>query len=132
MTVIDEVRRVPAARSQAGPKEPIPGYDAMDAAELTPRLKTLSQGRLKRVRSYEKAHQARTSVLHWISRLTADQPWANYDTQQVKEIVAVLVTADADTARQVLDYEREHRGRAGVLAAAERYRNRSSAGTRRT
>lgn len=124
MSVIGEVRKVPGARDRARQQEPITGYDEMSIEAVIAKLKTLSQRRLKLVRAYEKAHGARTSVLHKIGRLTADQPWAEYDRQQVKEITAVLARADADTARQVLDYEREHRARAGVILAAEHYRNR--------
>ena len=124
MNAIDEVRAIPRLGSVVKSGEPIAGYDAMSAVDIAQKLKTLSQLRLKRVRAYEMAHQARTSVLHRISCLTAHQPWADYDTQQIGEIIAVLATADADTARQVLDYEREHKGRAGVVAAAERRRHR--------
>ena len=124
MNAIDEVRTTRSVGVAAGPREPIAGYDALDAGDIASKLKDLSQDRLKRVRAYEKTHQARASVLHWISRLTVDQPWADYDSQQVREIITALAKADADTARQVLDFEREHKGRAGVIAAAERYRHR--------
>lgn len=124
MNAIDEVRRVPSAGTAAKRREPVTGYDELGTQAIITKLKTLSQRRLKLVRAYEKAHQARTSVLHAIGRLTADQPWANYDAQPVKEIITILSKADADTARQVLDYEREHRARAGVITAAEHYRLR--------
>ncbi|HEY7075832.1 MAG TPA: DUF892 family protein [Solirubrobacteraceae bacterium] len=48
------------------------------------------------------------------------EPWPGYDGQNVREIGSRLSGADADLARAVVAYERAHKKRAGVIAAAER------------
>lgn len=50
----------------------------------------------------------------------AEKPWAGYDELSVEEVRAVLLTADVETAREVIAYETEHDARAEVLADAER------------
>ena len=42
-----------------------------------------------------------------------------FDEQSVDEITSALRAADADIAKAVLAYERDHKARAGVIQAAE-------------
>ena len=75
---------------------------------------------LAKVDAYERRGENRTTVLNRISTLRGDEPWAGYDELTVAEIRAALSAGDDDRAEQVQRYERGHKNRAGVLAAAER------------
>ena len=46
------------------------------------------------------------------------EPWPGYDELTVSEIQSVLSEGDDDRAKQVRNYERDHKARAGVLQAA--------------
>ena len=95
-------------------------YDSLTADEITSRLTELSQIDLAKVDAYERRNQNRTTVLSRISTLRANEPWAGYDELTAPEVQAVLSEGDDDRAKQVRDYERAHKNRAGVLQAAER------------
>jgi hypothetical protein len=56
-----------------------------------------------------------------VARLMGEQPWPGYDDQDVDAIASSLDRGDADTARQVKRYERDHKNRPDVVAAAERH-----------
>jgi ferritin-like metal-binding protein YciE len=95
-------------------------YDQLTAEEIAGMLGGLSQIDLAKVHAYERRHQARTTVLSRISALRGEEPWPGYDELTVDEIRTVLVNADDDRRARVRTYERAHKGRAGVLTAAER------------
>jgi ferritin-like metal-binding protein YciE len=95
-------------------------YDSLTADEITSRLSELSQVDLAKVDSYERRHQNRTTVLERVSSLRGDEPWAGYDELTVSEVQAVLSEGDDERAKEVRNYERAHKNRAGVLQAAER------------
>jgi ferritin-like metal-binding protein YciE len=98
----------------------IPRYDSLTADEITSRLTELSQIDLAKVDSYERRNQNRSTVLSRISTLRGNEPWAGYDELTASEVQAVLSEGDDDRAKQVREYERAHKNRAGVLQAAER------------
>jgi hypothetical protein len=61
----------PPAVSPAVPMEgemPIPDYDSLAASQVVPRLATLSEDELLAVRSYEKAHRHRQTILNRIAQ----------------------------------------------------------------
>ena len=95
-------------------------YDALTAEEISGRLPELSQIDLAKVDSYERRHQNRTTVLSRIETLRGDEPWAGYDELTVAEVRSALADDDDDRVKQVREYERAHKNRAGVLDAAER------------
>jgi ferritin-like metal-binding protein YciE len=95
-------------------------YDSLTADEITSRLTELSQIDLAKVDSYERRNQNRSTVLSRISTLRGNEPWAGYDELTAAEVHAVLSEGDDDRAKQVREYERAHKNRAGVLQAAER------------
>ena len=99
---------------------PIPDYDRVTADEVVSRLSDLSQVDIGKVDAYERRHQNRSTVLDRIEALRGDEPWPGYDDKSVAEVTARLADADDDLRRRVLDYERRHKGRAGVIRAAER------------
>jgi len=95
-------------------------YDKLTADEVTAKLTDLSQIDLAKVDSYERKNQNRTTVLSRITSLRGNEPWAGYDELKASEIQAVIAEGDDKRIAQVRTYERAHKNRAGVLAAAER------------
>ena len=95
-------------------------YDSLTADEINARLPELSQIDLAKVDSYERRHENRTTVVNRISTLRGDEPWAGYDELTVADVRTALGEADDDRVKQVREYERAHKNRAGVLDAAER------------
>jgi ferritin-like metal-binding protein YciE len=49
------------------------------------------------------------------------EPWAGYDGQNVRQITARLSDADGALARAVVEYERTHKNRSSVIAAAQKH-----------
>jgi hypothetical protein len=96
---------------------PLRNYDRQRGSAIAAKLTALSQHELTVIRDYEAEHERRAVVLNRIAELTVAEPWAGYDEQSADEIVATLAGADA---RMVVLYERAHKARAGVIAAAQR------------
>ncbi len=95
------------------------GYDSLTAAEVIEKLPRFSQRDLREVDTYEKAHQARQTVLQRIESLREPEPVAGYDELTVPEVQAQLTAGDQARATSVRDYERSHKKRDGVLHAAQ-------------
>jgi ferritin-like metal-binding protein YciE len=117
-TTTGAAEAVGAGRTDDEP--PFAGYDDLTASEVVERLPALSQDQLAAVAGYERAHEARSTVLERVDALAGDEPWDGYDGQGVTDIRAALRDADDDTVARVREYERRHKARAGVLDAAER------------
>jgi len=98
----------------------ITGYGKLTAAEIAEKLAHLSQVDLAKVDSYERKTENRTTILSRIASLRGDEPWAGYDDLGVDEVRAVLDEGDEDRVKRVRAYERSHKNRSGVVAAAER------------
>jgi hypothetical protein len=118
-------RRTPAAGKPAAAaakvvEPPITGYDALTAEELVVKLPELPQAVLVQVVAYETANGGRSTVLDRVNALTGPEPAPGYDELTVEDVQALLSGADDALATAVRDYERRHKGRAGVLEAAER------------
>ncbi len=96
---------------------PINDYDELTAAEITPKLGSLSQVDLAKVDAYERKNANRSTVTDRINSLRTEEPWPGYDAQTVAEIRETLSAGDAALARKVHDYERRHKERQGVLEA---------------
>ncbi len=95
------------------------GYDSLTAAEVVEKLPGFSQRDLLEVDTYEKAHQARQTVLQRIDSLREPEPVAGYDELTVPEVQEQLTAGDEARATSVRDYERSHKKRDGVLQAAQ-------------
>lgn len=98
---------------------PIARYDKLIAAEIVEKLADLSQIDLAKIDSYERRSENRRTILSRITSLRADEPWPGYDELSVKEIRTILDDGDEQRVRDVREYERAHKNRAGVLNAAE-------------
>jgi hypothetical protein len=94
------------------------GYDSLTAAEVIEKLPGFSQRDLREVDIYEKAHQARQTVLERIESVREREPVAGYDELTVREVQEQLAAGDEARATSVRDYERSHKKRDGVLHAA--------------
>lgn len=99
---------------------PIARYDQLDAKQLIPQLGQLSQLDLAAVEAYERSHRERPVVLNRLRWLRAREPLLGYDMLHSDEIVSALADADSATVKGVRSYERHHRERREVLAAAAR------------
>ena len=88
--------------------------------KIIDRLGELSQIDLAKIDAYERRNQDRSTVLSRIDSLRGDEPWAGYDELTATDVQAVLSEGDDARAEQVRTYERAHKNRSGVLAAAER------------
>lgn len=129
MSIKDTARKIPGVAAVEGlvtgtlAKEqdlPIKRYDEQSASDVASQLKGLSQRELRMIDAYERKNQNRTTITDKISALTGDEPWSGYDEQSVAAITTVLGDADAETARKVKAYERDHKDRAGVITTADR------------
>jgi ferritin-like metal-binding protein YciE len=98
----------------------IPRYDSLTADEITAKLPALSQIDLAKIDSYERKNQNRTTILSRITTLRGEEPWPGYDELTAAEVQAVLAEGDDERVKEILSYERAHKDRAGVRAAAER------------
>src|SRR4051812_37574510 len=97
---------------------PLQNYDRQNAGAIAAKLSALTQRELRQIREYELARENRKVVLDRIAELTSDEPWEGYDEQDGATIADVIASADPETVRFVVDYEREHRSRAQVIRAA--------------
>lgn len=109
----------PAAPAKAEPAQPIEGYDGLTAEQLIAKLPELSQAVLTDVRRYERANAKRATVLERLEALQGSEPAPGYDELTVEDIQKLLAGATPELTASVREYERRHKGRAGVLQATE-------------
>jgi hypothetical protein len=95
-------------------------YDSLTAEEIIAKLPAISQIDLAKIDSFERKNQNRTTILSRITTLRGNEPWPGYDELTASEVRAVLAEGDDERVKEVLSYERAHKDRAGVRAAAER------------
>jgi len=129
MGISDAVRKIPGVAAVEGAVTgavadekdlPITDYDKQTAADITAKLKGLSQRELRMVDAYERTHENRTTITDKISKLSGDEPWSGYDEQNVDAIATALGEADKGMAKSVKAYEGGRKARAGVLEAADK------------
>ena len=109
-----------AAAATVAPAEPFTGYGTLTAEQIAGRLRELSQRELAAVRAFEAAGDARQTILDRVEALTAPEPLPGYDELTVEDIQPRLTDGGPAVATRVLEYERRHKQRAGVIDAAER------------
>jgi hypothetical protein len=129
MSIKDTARKIPGVAALEGAVTgalateqdlPIASYDKQSAADIAARLKGLSQRGLRMIDAYERKHDNRATITDKIAKLTGDEPWSGYDEQSVDAITQALHEAPTQTAHAVKRYEGGHKGRAGVLTAADK------------
>ncbi len=128
MTIADKIRKIPGAAAAEGALTgavateqdlPIKDYDRQTVEEIVGKLKGFSQRDLRMIDAYERKRQHRSTIIDKIAKLTGEEPWPGYDEAGVEAITDALTHADAETARKVRTYEREHKDRVTVIAAAD-------------
>jgi len=134
MSISDTARKIPGVAAAEGAVTgalateqdlPITDYDQRNAEEIASRLKGFTQRELRTIDAYERKRGNRATIIDRVAKLLGEQPWAGYDEQSVEAVTSRLNEVDTETAREVRRYEREHKGRAGVIQAAERRIDRS-------
>lgn len=128
-TFADKARKLPGVAKVEGAVNgaiadeadlPIADYDKQQAADIASKLKGFSQRELRMIDAYERKRQNRATITDRIESLSGDEPWSGYDESSVDAVTKALREADADVAREARTYEREHKGRSGVIEAADR------------
>lgn len=129
MSIIETARKIPGVAAVEGAVTgalasekdlPITGYDKKSAADIASSLNGFSQRELRTIDAYERKNENRATITDKIAKLTADEPWSGYDEQSVENITTALNAADAQAAKKVKAYERDHKDRAGVISSAEK------------
>jgi SpoVK/Ycf46/Vps4 family AAA+-type ATPase len=129
MSITDTARKIPGVAAAEGAVTgalateqdlPITGYDKQSADDIASKLKGFSQRQLRMIDAYERKNQNRATITDKIAKLTGDEPWSGYDEQSVDAITTALDDADAQTAQKVKAYERDHKGRTGVIETADK------------
>ncbi len=129
MSITDTARKIPGVAAAEGAVTgalateqdlPITGYDKQSADDIASKLKGFSQRQLRMIDAYERKNQDRATITDKIAKLTGDEPWSGYDEQSVDAITTALDDADAQTAQKVKAYERDHKGRTGVIETADK------------
>jgi SpoVK/Ycf46/Vps4 family AAA+-type ATPase len=128
-TFADKARKLPGVAKVEGAVAgavateddlPIQNYDKLEAAEIASKLKGFSQRDLRTIDAYERKRQNRATITDKIDSLSGDEPWSGYDESSVDGVTKALREADAETAREARTYERGHKGRSGVIEAADK------------
>lgn len=129
MSISDTARKIPGVAAAEGAVTgalateqdlPITGYDKQSAEDIASRLNGFSQRELRMIDAYERKRENRATITDKIAKLTGDEPWSGYDEQSADAITTALGEADADSARKVKSYEREHKARTGVIETADK------------
>ncbi len=128
MSIADKVRKMPGVAAAEGALTgavateqdlPIKDYDRQSAEDIAGKLKGFSQRELRMIDAYERKRENRTTIIDKIAKLTGEEPWAGYDEAGVEAITRALTGAGGETARNVRNYERDHKDRATVIEAAD-------------
>jgi hypothetical protein len=129
MSISDSARKIPGVAAAEGAITgalateqdlPIADYDKQTAEDIAARLNGFSQRELRMIDAYERKRENRATITDKIAKLTGEEPWTGYDEQSVDAIATALYETTTTTAREVKAYERDHKGRTGVIEAAAR------------
>lgn len=101
-------------------KEPVAGYDDLNAKEVVSSLSKRSQVELTEIESHERSHEDRTAVFNKLRYLRQKEPFKGYDALSTDEVVAALKKADLAAIKRVRGYERKFGARREVLEAVTR------------
>jgi hypothetical protein len=94
---------------------PIAGYASLTVSEITARLRGLTQTDLARVYKYERANDARTSLLDAVESRFVDLPIPTYDALTAEEIVERLDKLEGAELKTIRRYESDTKDRSTVI-----------------
>jgi hypothetical protein len=129
MSISDSARKIPGVAAVEGAITgalateqdlPIAGYDKQTAEDIASRLNGFSQRELRMIDAYERKRENRATITDKIAKLSGEEPWSGYDEQSVEAIATALYETSTTAAREVKAYERDHKGRSGVIEAADK------------
>ena len=129
MSIADTARKIPGVAAAEGAVTgalateddlPITNYDKQSAEDIASKLNGFSQRQLRMIDAYERKHSNRATITDKIAKLTGDEPWSGYDEQSAEAITTALNDADTETAQKVKTYERDHKGRTGIIETADK------------
>ena len=129
MSISDSARKIPGVAAAEGAITgalateqdlPIAGYDKQTAEDIASRLNGFSQRELRMIDAYERKRENRATITDKIAKLSGEEPWSGYDEQSVEAIATALHETSTTAAREVKAYERDHKGRSGVIEAADK------------
>ena len=130
MSLSDSARKIPGVAAVEGAVTgamateqdmPMSAYDKQSADVIASKLRGFSQRELRTIDVYERKTQNRATITDRIAKLTGEEPWSGYDELSVDAIAKALDGAEARSAQEVKSYERAHKDRSGVVAAADRH-----------
>jgi hypothetical protein len=98
---------------------PLVGYDALVADEILVRLKGLTQSELAQLYKYEKAREARSTVLDGIEARLIDLPLPTYDSLRVAAILDAVNGLTRKELYTIHEYERTTRHRLPIIERIE-------------
>jgi hypothetical protein len=99
---------------------PLLDYDSRSPAYITASLRGFSQRELRAIDAHESQNADRPEIRERIADLVCDEPWIGYDGQTTEVIQAFLRKSGSAQAREVHAYERAHRDRSAIVAAADK------------
>ncbi|HSO99553.1 MAG TPA: hypothetical protein VLP43_11420, partial [Solirubrobacteraceae bacterium] len=65
-------------------------------------------------------NQNRATITDKIAKLTGDEPWSGYDELSADAVAKAIGEGDAESAKKVRSYERDHKNRSSVIEATDR------------
>jgi hypothetical protein len=101
-------------------KEPVEGYDKLNAKDLIVSLSDRSQVELAKIEGYEQSHEGRRAVFDKLRWLRQDEPLQGYDAMSPDQVVAALDKADLAAIKRVRGYERKFHARREILDEVDR------------
>ena len=127
--IADAARKVPGVAAAEGAVTgalateqdlPIKDYDKVTAEDIAGKLNGFSQRELRKIDAYERKNQNRATITDKIAKLTGDEPWSGYDELSADAVAKAVGEADAERAKKVRSYERDHKSRSSVIEATDR------------
>jgi|ERR1700722_109857 len=89
-------------------------YIGLHPNEIIKRMKDLSFDDVEKVRQYERAGMNRPSIIEYVAP-SEREPWHEYDSWSVRDILDKLDILDPQTVQDVIVYEMNHKKRPAVI-----------------
>lgn len=89
-------------------------YIGLHPKEVIERMKDLGFDDVERVRQYERAGLERSSIIEYVAP-SEREPWHEYESWSVRDIIDKLDILDPQTVQDVIVYEVNHRRRPAII-----------------